>query len=235
MAENKPVRHAAIIMDGNGRWAEKRLLPHLEGHRRGVEAVKKTIEASRELNIEYLTLYAFSTENWKRSQEEVDGLMNLLDEFIEANLDEFNRNNIKLAVSGRVSGLPESVGRKVARAVELTAGNTAGTLILALNYGGRAEIVDAAVKIGRKLLKNELQPEEITEELFARNLYVPGIPDPDIMIRTGGEFRLSNFLLWELSYSEIYVTEVLWPDFDKGEFIRAIEWFNRRKRRFGGR
>ncbi len=235
MLENKKVRHVAIIMDGNGRWAKKRNLPHLEGHRKGTEAVKEAIQTSKELGIEYLTLYAFSTENWKRSKEEIDGLMSLLEEFIENNLKQFNENNIRLKTIGRINEFPATTLKKIQEALESTSGNTAGTLILALNYGGRAEIVDTAKKIAEKIVDKELEIDEINEELFADNLYDPSIPDPDIMIRTSGEFRLSNFLLWELSYSEIYITDVLWPDFDKAEFIKALDSFKNRKRRFGGR
>ena len=235
MAKNKEVKHVAIIMDGNGRWAKKRNLPRLEGHRKGAEAVKEAIKVSKELGIKYLTLYAFSTENWKRSKEEIDGLMNLLEEFIDSNLKELNEKKIKFKTIGRINEFPDKTRKKIKEAVEFTKKNSEGTLILALNYGGRAEIVDAVKKIGKKLIKKELEPDEITEELFAHNLYDPTIPDPDIMIRTSGEFRLSNFLLWELSYSEIYITNVLWPDFDKAEFIKAVESCTNRERRFGGR
>ena len=235
MVDKKKIRHVAIIMDGNGRWAEKRNLSHLDGHRKGAEAVKKAIETSNELGIEYLTLYAFSTENWKRSKEEVDGLMELLEEFIDANLNEFHEKNIRMKTIGRINELPISTQKKIKEGVELTANNTEGTLVLALNYGGRAELVDAMKKIGGKLLNKELETDDINEELLADNLYDPTIPDPDIMIRTSGEFRLSNFLLWELSYSEIYITDVLWPDFDKAEFVKAVENCMNRERRFGGR
>jgi len=235
MVQNKEVKHVAIIMDGNGRWAQKKNLPHLEGHRKGAEAVKEAITVSKELGIKYLTLYAFSTENWKRSKEEIDGLMSLLEEFIDSNLKELHEKKIKFKTIGRINEFPEKTREKIQEAIEFTKKNSEGTLILALNYGGRAEIVDAVKKIGKKLIKKELEPDEITEELFADNLYDPTIPDPDIMIRTSGEFRLSNFLLWQLSYSEIYISDVLWPDFDKAEFIKAIESCTNRERRFGGR
>ncbi|MDD5727807.1 MAG: polyprenyl diphosphate synthase [Victivallales bacterium] len=237
MEKNDPgkrVRHVAVIMDGNGRWAAKRNLPRLEGHRRGAQAVKAAIKTSRELGIEYLTLYAFSTENWKRPQQEIDGLLDLLEEFIDSNLDELQKRSLRLLASGRIREFPARICDKIKNAVTLTAGNTAGTLILALNYGGRAEIVDAARELGEKIKKGLLQPEEIDEEVFSRHLYVPEVPDPDIIIRTSGEFRLSNFLLWELSYSEIYITDVLWPDFGREEFIKAIESCLKRERRFGG-
>ena len=239
MAEKKEnknkVRHVAIIMDGNGRWAKKNDLPRIEGHRHGALAVKEAVKVSGELGVEYLTLYAFSTENWKRSKNEVDGLMHLLEEFVDSNLSDLNEENIRLMTIGRIKEFPESTYNKIKMAVESTSGNTGGTLILALNYGGRAEIADAAKEIAGKVKKGELQPEDITEEVFAQHLYAPGVPDPDIMIRTSGEFRLSNFLLWELSYSEVYITDVLWPDFGKEEFIKAIESCTKRERRFGGR
>jgi undecaprenyl diphosphate synthase len=235
MVKNKKIRHVAIIMDGNGRWAKKRNLPRLEGHRKGAEAVKKAIKASQELGIEYLTLYAFSTENWKRSKEEIDGLMNLLEEFINSNLKDLNEQNIRFKTIGRIEEFPETTYKKILEAIESTKNNDKGTLVLALNYGGRAEIIDTAKKLARKALNKDLQIDEITEDLFADNLYDNTIPDPDIMIRTSGEFRLSNFLLWELSYSEIYITDVLWPDFNRDEFLKAVERCRNRERRFGGR
>ena len=235
MVKNKEVKHVAIIMDGNGRWAKRRNLPHLEGHRKGAEAVKEAIKTSQQLGIEYLTLYAFSTENWKRSKEEIDGLMSLLEEFIDLNLKELNEQGIKFKTIGRIKEFPATTYNKILEAIEITKNNDKGTLVLALNYGGRAEIVDTAKKLAEKVSRKELKTEEITEKLFSDNLYDATIPDPDIMIRTSGEFRLSNFLLWELSYSEVYITDVLWPDFDKAEFIKAIESCTNRERRFGGR
>ena len=232
---NNKVKHVAIIMDGNGRWAKKNNLPRIEGHRHGALAVEEAVKISGELGIEYLTLYAFSTENWKRSKDEVDGLMHLLEEFIDSKLEDFNKKNVRLMTIGRIKEFPESTYNKIKMAVESTADNTGGTLILALNYGGRAEIVDAAKDIAVKVKQGELEPEDINEELFAQNLYAPGVPDPDIMVRTSGEFRLSNFLLWELSYSEVYITDVLWPDFGREEFVKAIESCTKRERRFGGR
>jgi undecaprenyl diphosphate synthase len=232
---NSKIQHVAIIMDGNGRWAEKHNLHRIEGHRKGAEVVKTAIEACSELEIKYLTLYAFSTENWKRSQNEIDALMELLEEFIDTNLEEFNNKNIRLKTIGRIDEFPDSTVKKLKKAISMTADNTSGTVVLALNYGGRAEIVDTVKKIGRKLIDKELDIDDITEELFSANLYDPELPDPDIMIRTSGEFRLSNFLLWELSYSEIYISEVLWPDFTKEEFIKAVDSLNNRERRFGGR
>ena len=235
MVKNKEVKHVAIIMDGNGRWAKQRNLPHLEGHRMGAEAVRETIRVAQELGVEYLTLYAFSTENWKRSKDEIDGLMILLEEFIGSNLEELNEKKIRFKAIGRIEDFPTATYNKIEEAIESTKNNNKGTLVLALNYGGRAEIIDTVKKISRKVLEKELEIDEITEEFFADNLYDASIPDPDIMIRTSGEFRLSNFLLWELSYSEIYISDVLWPDFGKAEFIKAIESCTNRERRFGGR
>lgn len=222
-------------MDGNGRWAEERKLPHLEGHRKGAEAVKKVIEASNELGLKYLTLYAFSTENWNRPKEEVDGLMDILVEFLDDNLQILNDNKIKLVVIGRLWQLTEKVKNKLSEAVESTAGNDSGTLVLAINYGGRAEIVDATKAIVKKVIAGEFDVESIDEEIFSMNLYAPNIPDPDLLIRTSGEFRISNFLLWELSYSEFYISDVYWPDFNSEELNKALENFYARDRRFGGR
>ena len=233
--KNKKINHIAIIMDGNGRWAEERKLPHLEGHRKGAEAVKKVIEASNELGLKYLTLYAFSTENWNRPKEEVDGLMDILVEFMDDNLQILNDNKIKLVVIGRLWQLTEKVKNKLSEAVESTAGNDSGTLVLAINYGGRAEIVDATKAIVKKVIAGELEVESIDEEIFSMNLYAPNIPDPDLLIRTSGEFRISNFLLWELSYSEFYISDVYWPDFNSEELNKALENFYARDRRFGGR
>ena len=235
--ENKRIipRHVAIIMDGNGRWAKQRGLERVEGHRAGAVAVKNLVESLKQTGIQYLTLYAFSTENWKRSKEEVDALMELLAEFIDANLPLLMENDVRLLVSGRIEGLPEKAREKLKDAIRKSAGNTSGTVIFALNYGGRAEIAEAAKKIAQKVQKGEISPEQIDEKLFAQNLYLPEVPDPDLLIRTSGELRLSNFLLWELSYSEIYVTDTYWPDFDLTELDKAIDAFQKRNRRFGGR
>ena len=235
--ENKRIipRHVAIIMDGNGRWAKQRGLERVEGHRAGAVAVKNLVESLKQTGIQYLTLYAFSTENWKRSKEEVDALMELLVEFIDANLQLLMDNDVRLLITGRIEGLPEEAREKLKEAIRKSAGNSSGTVIFALNYGGRAEIADAAQKIARKVLKGEIDPDQIDEKLFAEHLYLPEVPDPDLLIRTSGELRLSNFLLWELSYSEIYVTDTYWPDFDLVELNKAIDAFQTRNRRFGGR
>ena len=228
-------RHIAIIMDGNGRWAKQQGLERVEGHRAGAIAVVNLIHCIKQIGIQYFTLYAFSTENWKRSKEEVDALMELLAEFIDANLQLLMDNNIRFMVTGRIEGLPEKARVKLKDAIRKSAGNTGCTVIFALNYGGRAEIADAAKKIAQKVQKGEITPEQIDEKLFAQNLYLPDVPDPDLLIRTSGELRLSNFLLWELSYSEIYVTDTYWPDFDLAELKKAIDAFQKRNRRFGGR
>ena len=235
--ENERVipRHVAIIMDGNGRWAKQHGLERVEGHRAGAVAVKNLVESIKHVGIQYLTLYAFSTENWKRSKEDVDALMELLVEFIDANMHLLMDNDLRLLVSGRIDGLPEKAREKLKEAIRKSSGNTSGTIIFALNYGGRAEIADAAKKIAEKVKKGEIDPDQIDEKLFAQNLYLPEVPDPDLLIRTSGELRLSNFLLWELSYSEIYVTDTYWPDFDLAEMNKAIDAFQKRNRRFGGR
>jgi len=228
-------RHVAIIMDGNGRWAKQHGLERVEGHRAGAIAVKNLVESLKQTGIQYLTLYAFSTENWKRSKEEVDALMELLAEFIDANLPLLMENDVRLLVSGRIEGLPEKAREKLKEAIRKSSVNASGTVIFALNYGGRAEIADVAKKLAQKVQKGEIKPEQIDEKLFAQNLYLPDVPDPDLLIRTSGELRLSNFLLWELSYSEIYVTDTYWPDFDLAELDKAIDAFQKRNRRYGGR
>lgn len=228
-------RHVAIIMDGNGRWAEKNGIKRVDGHRKGAEAVKKVVDAAREIGIEYLTLYAFSTENWKRPLTEINALMGLLEEFIDNKLPEMKEKGIRIKTIGRTDELPGGVRKKLLNAIKETSANTGGTLVLALNYGGRAEIVDSVKKIAVAAVEKKLNPDKIDEKLFAGYLYDPDLPDPELMIRTSGEMRLSNFLLWQLSYAELYVTDVLWPDFDKDDFFKAIDVFKSRDRRFGGR
>jgi undecaprenyl diphosphate synthase len=233
--EIKKIEHIAIIMDGNGRWAEKHGLSRIEGHKQGAEAVKKTIKTAGEMRLKYLTLYAFSTENWKRSEDEVSALMDLLSEFLDHNIELLHENKIRLKAIGRINQLPDKVYEKLKRAVSETSVYCKGTLILALNYGGRAEIADAAQKIAKDVEDKKINYKDIDETLFKEYLYDSEIPDPDLMIRTSGELRLSNFLLWELAYSEFYVTDVLWPDFDEQEFKKAINAYYNRERRFGGR
>ncbi|MDD3117921.1 MAG: isoprenyl transferase [Victivallales bacterium] len=231
----KQLRHLAVIMDGNGRWAKKHGVARLEGHRAGAEAGKRIIELAGEFGIEYLTLYAFSTENWKRSAEEVNGLMRLLKEFIDYNLQVLQENNIRLRAIGRIAALPDESREALQRGIEQTKNNDGGNLILAINYGGRAEIVDAARKIAVAALNGKINPDELDETTFRDYLYAPDIPDPDLMIRTSGELRLSNFLIWELSYAEFYVTDTLWPDFDREDMAKAVDGFYHRERRYGGR
>ena len=238
MVQNEPekkIRHIAIIMDGNKRWAKKHHVPTLKGHSEGAENVQRIMKAAKELGIEYITLYAFSTENWKRSKKEVEGLMSLLRYFIRGNLEKINREGICLRAIGNIEMLPDSTRNILLDAIEKTKNNTAGNLIIALSYGGRAEIADAAKKIASDALAGKIKTDEIDEKLFSSYLYAPEIPDPDLMIRTSGEFRISNFLLWQLSYSEIWITDTLWPDFSKEELKTAIDAFYSRKRRYGGR
>lgn len=233
--KNVKVRHVAIIMDGNGRWAERRGLPKVEGHRQGARQVTEVLKAAQEYGVEFLTLYAFSTENWKRPVAEVTALMGLLEEFIDDKLPELMKNGIRLRTIGRTEDLFPGARKKLLHAIEMTEKNDGGTLNLALNYGGRAEIVDAVNKMAAEMTEKGGRFPKVTEESFRNYLYAPDIPDPDLLIRTSGELRLSNFLLWELSYSEMYVTDTLWPDFGKKEFGEALEAYGQRDRRFGGR
>lgn len=228
-------RHVAIIMDGNGRWAERHGVPRSEGHRAGAGAVERTVECARDLGIEYLTLYAFSTENWRRSPQEISALMALLRDFLTTKTDTLMKHNVRLLTIGRTGDLPLGVRKLLLDSVEKTKNNTAGTLTLALSYGGRAEIADAAKKIAKLAAMGKLDPEKVDEKLFSTYLYCPELPDPDLMIRTSGELRISNFMLYELAYAELYVTDVLWPDFGKKEMLAAIEAYSKRERRFGGR
>jgi undecaprenyl diphosphate synthase len=233
--QSKKLRHVAIIMDGNGRWAEMNNLPRIEGHRKGADVVIEIVKAAKEINLEYLTLYAFSTENWKRPGFEVTGLMNLLNDFLTKRIDELMENGIKLRTIGNTSQLPDKVQKNLAKAIRVTADNPHGTLILALSYGGRGEIVEATRKIARDINEQKITVNQIDETMFASYLYAPDVPEPDLMIRTSGELRISNFLLWQLSYSELYFTETLWPDFNPAEFNKAVTAYYNRKRRFGNR
>jgi undecaprenyl diphosphate synthase len=221
-------------MDGNGRWAKQRGLPRLKGHEEGAQSVLAVLKAAKTAGVKYLTLYAFSTENWVRPKDEVEGLMKLLGLFIDKHRREFLKNRIRLRVIGQIDRLPETVQKKLARVIEESAKDYEYTLIVALSYGSRTEIADAAKAIARKAAAGELDPESVTEETVAQHLYLPDVPDPELMIRTSGELRLSNFLLWQLSYAELYVTDIFWPDFREKEFFQALEAFNRRGRRYGG-
>ncbi|MCK5193202.1 MAG: isoprenyl transferase [Desulfobulbaceae bacterium] len=225
--------HVAIIMDGNGRWAQNRGMIRLLGHKSGVKTVKKIVTAASELGIKVLTLYAFSTENWKRPEQEVSGLMSLLKSYLENELSTMLDNNIKLRCMGRKEQLPWEVQQVLDSSINKTANNTGLVLNLALSYGGRSEIVRAANKLAKMCAAGTLHPDEITEDLLAENLYSAGLPDPDLVIRTGGEYRLSNFLLWQVSYAELYITETNWPDFTKEDFHRALTIYQERQRRFG--
>ncbi|ADD02462.1 undecaprenyl diphosphate synthase [Thermoanaerobacter mathranii subsp. mathranii str. A3] len=232
--KNKLPTHIGIIMDGNGRWAQKRGMMRFYGHKAGVNAVREVVKACRELGIKYLTLYAFSTENWKRPKEEVNFLMDLLVEYLSKEVDELNKNNVLINFIGDISVLPQGCKTEIERAQNITKNNFGLVLNIALNYGGRDEIVKAVKKICTKVLNKELTIEGITEQTISDNLYTKNQPDPDLIIRTSGEKRLSNFLLWQSAYSEFWFTEVLWPDFKKEHLIKAILYYQTRQRRFGG-
>jgi len=231
-AETIP-RHIAVIMDGNGRWAERRGLDRVLGHRAGIEALRATVRAAHELGVRFLTLYAFSTENWSRPKGEVDALMGLLEHYLAAELEELDRNGIRLRAIGRLDRLPEVTRVKLEEALERTRDNSEMTVVFALSYGGRTEIADAARKLARDVESGKLDPEQIDEKTFAAYLYDPELPDPDLLIRTGGEARVSNFLLWQIAYAELHVTEVMWPDFRKNDLVEAVLDYQQRERRYG--
>jgi len=226
-------RHIAIIMDGNGRWAQQHGKDRTYGHRHGAEAVRAVVTECGRLGVEALTLYSFSTENWRRPHEEVDTLMRLYVEYLASERDELNENNVRFVQIGTREGLPQQVLQQLDQTVAATANNTGLTLCLALNYGSRSEIAEATRTIARKAQNGELQTDEITAETVSRHLYTAELPDPDLLIRTAGEQRLSNYLLWQISYAEFYVADVCWPDFDQHQFHEAIRDFARRKRKFG--
>jgi undecaprenyl diphosphate synthase len=228
-------RHVAIIMDGNGRWAKKRGLPHVAGHSAGAKAVRECIAASIELGIGYLTIYTFSSENWTRSTDEVSGLMSLFVEVLERELTNLQRMHVRVMVIGEMGALPTKTREAFERVVANTAGNDGLTLVVALNYGGRVEIVEAAQALAREAAAGTLDPDTIDETAFSARLYTAEIPDPDLLIRTSGEMRVSNFLLWQIAYSEFWVTATLWPDFDRTDLLRAVVDYQKRDRRFGGR
>ena len=232
LARPRP-RHVAIIMDGNGRWATKRGLPRVAGHHQGVKAVRETVRQAGELGIEFLTLYAFSSENWQRPETEVSFLMTLLERTIDGELPELMAKNVRFRVIGRPAGIPPGVRRRIEHVVTETAANSGLTLVLALNYGGRDEIVDAVRDLARAVRAGALDPEGIDEATVARALYTDGTPDPDLLIRTSGEMRVSNFLLWQIAYTELWVTPTLWPDFGTRDLYVAVADFQRRDRRFG--
>jgi undecaprenyl diphosphate synthase len=225
--------HIAMIMDGNGRWAQQQGLPRLKGHEAGAETVRHVMRYCRAAGVRYLTLYAFSSENWARPPTEVLGLMSLLKSFLRDNETEFHENQVRLRVIGRRSDLEASILRELERVERATVAYTGGQLILALSYSGRGELVQAARAMAEKVRRGELRPDRIDEAVFAAHLYAPDVPDPDLIVRTSGEMRISNFLLWQCSYSEFYVTPVLWPDFREPEFRAALEAYQQRQRRYG--
>ena len=226
--------HVAIIMDGNGRWAKERGLPRVEGHRQGAESVKAVVKAAGELGIKFITLYAFSVENWNRPKDEVDTLMKYLLRFLKRELAEMSKNNIRLQAIGQLWRLPENIQDQLRKTTQATAKNNGITLTLALSYGGRTEIVDAVRQIAQEVKAGKLDAGEINEQVIAHHLYTHGTPDPDLLIRTSGEMRVSNFLLWQISYAEFVITKTLWPDFGKREFYAALEEYSQRQRRYGG-
>ena len=227
--------HVAIIMDGNGRWAAKRGLPRLAGHSAGAKAVREAIASAIELGISYLTIYSFSSENWTRPRDEVSGLMSLFVEVLERELVNLEKMNVRVQVIGALEALPTATADAFSRVVDRTADNQGLTLVVALNYGGRDEIVAAARSLAQDAVAGTLDPDAIDGELFAQRLYTAGIPDPDLLVRTSGEMRVSNFLLWQIAYSEMWVTSTLWPDFDRADLLRAVIEYQKRERRFGGR
>ena len=225
--------HLAIIMDGNGRWAKKRLLNRINGHEKGSETVRAVVRTCREIGVPYLTLYAFSTENWQRPKTEVEALMTLLKNFLRSEQKELIENNIRLRVIGQVERLPAKVQQALHEVMAATENNTAMTLILALSYGGRAEIIKMVQEVALQVKREKIDAQAITAELIADHLYTRDIPDPDLLIRTSGEMRISNFLLWQIAYSEIYVTPTLWPDFSREELLEILKDYQSRERRYG--
>lgn len=239
MANTEPLpeplpRHIAIIMDGNGRWAQRRGLPRIEGHRRGVRSVREIVEAAADIGIEQLTLYCLSSENWKRPESELSRLMSLLEQFLIEERSMIMREGLRFAMIGRREGLTDGVLRELDRTSLLSQNNTGMRLCLALNYGSRSEIADAVKSIAQRVANGELTPNEVSEDLISNHLYTAGMPDPDLLIRTAGEFRLSNYLLWQCSYAELWVTEKCWPEFRRPDLLDALRAFASRDRRFGG-
>ncbi|SDH93527.1 Undecaprenyl pyrophosphate synthetase [Alteribacillus bidgolensis] len=226
--------HIAIIMDGNGRWAKQKGLPRIAGHREGMKVINKVVKKADELGVKYLTLYAFSTENWKRPKSEVDFLMKLPERFLSKELPKLQKNNVKVRIMGDETLLPPHTIQAVRKAVQETSENTGMLLNFALNYGSRHELVHMMKKMGESISKGELSPEDIDEKMISDRLLSSGLPDPDLLIRTSGEKRLSNFMLWQLAYSEFWFTEVLWPDFKENDLMQAIQTYQQRKRRYGG-
>jgi len=230
--KSKIPRHIAVIMDGNGRWADRKGLPRIMGHHAGIESVRATVRAASKIGIKFLTLYTFSTENWKRPQAEVNALMDMLEGLLHSELEELHKNNVQIKAIGRIDELPLKVRKALDNSIKVTSQNSGLVLVLAINYGGRQEIVDAVKKIIKNCHKNKKGKVDV--ETFRKFLYDSNIPYPDLIIRTSGELRLSNFLIWESAYSELWVTKTLWPDFRKRHLLKAIAHYQKRKRKFGG-
>ena len=233
-AKGQLPQHVAIIMDGNGRWAKQRHLPRIEGHRQGAESARVIIRAAGDLGINYLTLYAFSAENWNRPKDEVDALMKYLIYYLKSETPDLNKNNVRLDAIGQIYRLPENVQEQLRKSIATLAKNNGLTLVLALSYGGRNEIVEAVRGIAEKVRRGQLEPSDITEQTVSQHLWTRHLPDPDLLIRTSGEMRVSNFLLWQISYAEFVITPTLWPDFRKPQLYAALEEYAKRHRRFGG-
>jgi len=227
-------KHVAVIMDGNGRWAKQRHLPRVEGHRAGAESARVIIRTAGELGIKYLTLYAFSAENWNRPKDEVDALMKYLVHYLKSETPELNKNNVRLEVIGQIYRLPENVQEHLKKSIATLSRNNGLTLVMALSYGSRIEIVEAVRSIAEKVKLGKLDHADINEKVISEHLWTRNVPDPDLLIRTSGEMRISNFLLWQISYTELVVTQTFWPDFRKPQFFEALEEYTRRHRRFGG-
>jgi len=227
-------KHVAVIMDGNGRWAKQRHLPRVEGHRAGAESARVIIRTAGELGIKYLTLYAFSAENWNRPKDEVDALMKYLIHYLKSETPELNKNNVRLEVIGQIYRLPENVQEHLKKSIATLSRNNGLTLVMALSYGSRIEIVEAVRSIAEKVKLGKLDQGDINEKVISEHLWTRNVPDPDLLIRTSGEMRISNFLLWQISYTELVVTPTFWPDFRKPQFFEALEEYTRRHRRFGG-
>lgn len=233
-AKSQLPQHVAVIMDGNGRWAKTRHLPRVEGHRRGADSAREIIRTAGEFGIKYLTLYAFSAENWNRPKDEVDALMKYLVHYLKSETRELDKSNVKLEVIGQIYRLPENVQEQLQKSIVTLSKNNGLTLVMALSYSSRIEIVEAVRAIATKVKAGKLDPADINERVFSENLWTRHVPDPDLLIRTSGEMRVSNFLLWQISYAELVITPTLWPDFRKSQFIAALEEYARRHRRFGG-
>ena len=233
--ETQPLAHVAIIMDGNGRWAKARGLPRVAGHRRGAEAVRRVVEACREIGIPFLTLYAFSSENWKRPPTEVDDLMGLLRHYLQRELNDLHKNNVRVRFIGNWRVLAKDIVSLIETAIEQTAENSGLTFVIAINYGSRSEVLDAAKQLAQDVSAGKLETDEVDEERFSDYLHTHDIPDPDLIIRTSGEQRLSNFLLWQAAYAELIFMDQMWPDFNKDSLLSAIDEYRRRERRYGGR